>query len=245
MEMNILTLSKRVTKEILREPINMFFGLGFPLVLLLIMSLIQSNIPVSLFEIESLAPGVSVFGLSFMSLFSATLISKDRSSSFLKRLYTSPLKAYEFILSYALPVIPISLMQTVICYIVSFFLGLELNINVIYSIISIFPISLLYIGIGILCGSVLSDKAVGGVCGALLTNVSAWLSGIWFDLDLIGGTFKDIANLLPFVHAVELEREILIGDFSNLWYHLFWVLGYTLIILILASILFIKQMKDN
>ena len=82
--MKLLTFATRNTKEILRDPINLFFGLGFPMVLILLLSAIQANIPVSLFEIQHLAPGITVFGLSFMTLFSATIISKDRSTSLCK-----------------------------------------------------------------------------------------------------------------------------------------------------------------
>ena len=104
--MRMLTFAIRNTKEILRDPINLLFGLGFPLVLILLLSAIQANVPVSLFEIARLAPGVTVFGLSFMTLFSATLISKDRGSALLQRLYTTPLTAVDFILGYALPILP-------------------------------------------------------------------------------------------------------------------------------------------
>ena len=85
-----------------------------------------------------------------------------------------------------------------------------------------------------------NEKQVGGICGALLTNVSAWLSGIWFDLELVGGVFKKIANLLPFVHAVELERAILSNDFSEVFEHLLWVLGYAFVVLFFAVLLFLK-----
>ena len=91
------TFAKRNAKEILRDPINLFFGLGFPLVLILLLSAIQANIPVELFEIQHLTPGVTVFGLAFMSLFSATIIAKDRASSLLPRLYTTPLTSVDFI----------------------------------------------------------------------------------------------------------------------------------------------------
>jgi ABC-2 type transport system permease protein len=112
----MLTFAKRNAKEILRDPLNLGFGLGFPLVLLMLLSALQRNIPVSLFEIDTLTPGITVFGLSFMTLFSATLVAKDRESAFLQRLYTTPLKGFEFIIGYMLPLLPIALAQTVICY---------------------------------------------------------------------------------------------------------------------------------
>ena len=96
--MRMLTFAKRNFKEIIRDPLNLAFLFGFPMVLLLLLSAIQANIPVSMFEIEHLAPGVAVFGLAFMTLFAATLISKDRQSSFMHRLYTTPMTPIDFIL---------------------------------------------------------------------------------------------------------------------------------------------------
>ncbi len=243
--MKMLTFAGRNTKEILRDPLNLAFGLGFPLVLILLLSAIQANIPVELFAIESLAPGVSVFGLSFMTLFSATLISKDRTSSLLQRLYTTPLTAMDFILGYTLPILPIALCQSVICYIAALILGLDITVNILYALIFILPVSLLYIAMGLLFGSMLTDKQVGGICGALLTNLSAWLSGIWFDLELVGGVFKRIAYALPFVHAVELERAALSGNLGDILPHLLWVIAYALALSVLAVILFLRQMKKQ
>jgi ABC-2 type transport system permease protein len=241
----MLTFAIRTTKEVLRDPLNLGFGLGFPLVLLFMLSAIQANVPVALFEIAHLTPGITVFGLSFMTLFSATLIAKDRGSSLLQRLYTTPLTALDFILGYTLPMLPIALAQSVICYVAAIPLGLDVTVNVLYALVFILPISLLYVGLGLLFGSILTDKQVGGVCGALLTNLSAWLSGIWFDLELVGGTFKSIAYGLPFVHAVELERAVLAGNVSDIVPHLLWVLGYAVAVLALAVLLFLRQMKKQ
>ncbi len=243
--MRMLTFADRNTKEILRDPLNLFFGLGFPLVLILLLSAIQANIPVELFEIQHLTPGITVFGLAFMTLFSATIIAKDRDSALLQRLYTTPLCATDFILGYTLPIIPLAVAQCVICYIAAIVLGLDLTISIVYAVLFIVPVSVLYIALGLLCGSIFTDKQVGGICGALLTNLSAWLSGVWFDLNLIGGTFKKIAYALPFVHAVEIERAVLAGDMGGVFPHLWWVLGYAAVLLVLAVLLFLRQMKKQ
>ncbi len=237
--------ASRNTKEILRDPLNLFFGLGFPLVLILLLSAIQANIPVALFEIQHLTPGITIFGLSFMTLFSATIIAKDRGSSLLQRLYTTPLTPMDFILGYALPIIPIAVAQCAICYIAAIVLGLDITANIIYAIVFIIPVSILYIALGLLCGSVFTDKQVGGICGALLTNLSAWLSGVWFDLDLVGGAFKKISYALPFVHAVDMERAVLSGDFADIFPHIWWVLGYSAVAFALAVVLFLRQMKKQ
>ena len=243
--MRMFSFANRNTKEILRDPLTLIFGLGFPLILILLLSAIQANIPVGLFEIQHLTPGVTVFGLAFMTLFSATIIAKDRGSSLLQRLYTTPMTPLDFILGYTLPIMPISVAQSVICYIAAIFLGLDITVNILYAVLFIIPVSILYIALGLLCGSVLNDKQVGGICGALLTNLSAWLSGIWFDLDLVGGVFKKISYALPFVHAVDMERAVLAGDFTGIFPHVWWVLGYAAVMLVLAVLLFLRQMKKQ
>ena len=243
--MRMLTFAKRNTKEFLRDPLTLIFGIGFPVILLLLLSAIGANVPVDLFNIETLTPGITVFGLSFISLFSATIISKDRQNSFLQRLYTTPLTPADFILGYTLPFIPLSVVQCIVCYLVAVVLGFDITVNILYSVLLIIPVSILYIALGLLCGSILTDKQVGGICGALLTNLSAWISGIWFDLSLMGDVFKKIAYVLPFVHAVELERAAIVGDFSNILPHLCIVLLYAAILLIFAIIFFLRQMKKQ
>lgn len=243
--MKMLTFAKRNLKEIVRDPLNLCFLFGFPIVLLILLSAIQANIPVSMFEIESLAPGVAVFGLSFITLFSATLISKDRQSSFMHRLYTTPMQSSDFILGYTIPLLPIAIAEALVTYVFAIILGLEISINLVISIIFMIPIALLYIGIGLLCGSLFTDKQVGGICGALLTNLSAWFSGIWFDINLVGEGFKKVAYMLPFVHSVEMQRGIISGNYTDVLPHFCWVMGYAVIILSIAIYIFLRQMKKQ
>ena len=239
--MRMLTFAKRCAKEILRDPLNLGFGLGFPLVLLVLLSSLQRNIPVPLFEIDTLTPGITVFGLSFMTLFSATLVAKDRESALLQRLYTTPLTGLEFILGYLLPLLPIALGQTIICYLFAIPLGLTVGPEIVYAVIGIVPMAVFHIALGLLCGSILGVKQVGGLCGALLTNLSAWLSGVWFDLKLVGGAFEKIANALPFLHAVDLEKGLFHGDFDMT--HLVIVVLYSIGITAAAVHSFLGQMK--
>ncbi len=243
--MRMITFAKRCTKEILRDPINLGFGLGFPLVLLMLLSAIQASIPVSLFEIDTLTPGITVFGLSFMTLFSATLVAKDRESAFLQRLYTTPLTGFDFIMGYMLPLLPIALGQTVICYLFAIPLGLTVSVNIIYAVIGMIPMAIFNIALGLLCGSLLGVKQVGGICGALLTNLSAWLSGVWFDLSLVGGFFEKIANALPFLHAVEMEKALFNGDFSLAGAHVLPIILYSVSVTAASVFCFLRQMKKQ
>ena len=231
--MRIRTFAKRCAKEILRDPINLGFGLGFPLVLLLLLSAMQANIPVSLFEIDALTPGITVFGLSFLSLFAATLIAKDRETAFLQRLYTTPLGGADFILGYMLPLLPMAVGQVMICYLVAIPLGLTVSVNIVYAIVGILPMAVFNIALGLLCGSILGVKQVGGICG------------VWFDLKLVGGWFERIANALPFLHAVEMERALFSGDFQAAAGHMLPVLLYSSLITAVAGWCFLGQMKKQ
>ena len=244
--MKLRALCRRTTLELVRDPLTLGFGLGFPLVLLLLLSAIQANIPVSLFEIDRLTPGITVFGLAFVALFSATLVSRDRESALLQRLYTTPMtKAELYKKAYMLPLLPMAAVQVAVCCLAAIPLGLTVSVRMLWAVLLDLPAALLFIGLGLLCGSVLNVKQAGGICGALLTNLTAWLSGTWFDLELVGGAFKRIAYALPFVHAVELDRAALAGDWAGLTPHLWWVLAYAAAALAAAVLLFLRQMKKQ
>ncbi len=243
--MKMSSFAIRNAKELIRDRLNLAFGIGFPVIVLLMLTLIQSNVPVELFSIKNLTPGIAVFGLSFISLFSGMIIAKDRTSSFMLRLFTSPMKARDYILGYTLPLIPMAALQISVCFIVAVLLGLEISVNMLLALIVLMPAALMYITIGLLCGSIFTDKQVGGVCGALLTNGSAWLSGAWFDVDLVGGAFKAIANALPFLHAVNAGRYALNGEYGRIMPELAWVIGYAVALTALAIIAFTKKMNSD
>jgi ABC-2 type transport system permease protein len=243
--MRVLVFANRNAREVLRDPLNVTFGIGFPLVVLLLLSAIQANVPISLFEIASLAPGIAVFGLSFFSLFAGSLIAKDRSTSFLMRLFASPLTSSDFILGYALPLLPIAIAQIALCFFVSAFLGFTINAQALLALLVLVPAAVLFIAIGLLAGSLFNEKQVGALCGALLTNLSGWLSGIWFDLDLVGGWFRTVAYWLPFAHAVDAARAALAGDHPSIAPHLAWVIGYTVVVALLAVHAFKARMTGD
>ncbi|UYT07316.1 ABC transporter permease [Treponema denticola] len=247
--MRILLFARRNTKEVLRDPINFFFGLGFPIILLILLSIINNAIPPEaenpMFEIRNLAPGLAMFGSVFMALFSGMLLSKDRTSSFLMRLFTSPMTSVDFILGYTLPMLAMTIVQAAITLLTAGAFGLEITINFLFAVIVTALTSLLFVGTGLLFGSLMNDKAVGGVCGALLTNVAGWLSGVFIPIDLIGGAFKKITNILPFYHSVEAIKSTLSGNFGHAFSHLAVVMSYTIVIFVLAIIVFQRRMNGE
>lgn len=243
--MRTRAFASRNMRELLRDPLTVSFGLGFPLVLLVLLSLLQKNIPIPMFEIQTLAPGIAAFGLTFIALFSATLISRDRSRSFMMRLCASPMTARDFILGYLLPLIPLSAAQIAVCWLAAAPLGLSLNAGALIALISLLPAALMYSSIGLICGTLLTDKQVGGICGAALTNVCAWLSGIWFELDLLGDGFAAFTKCLPFARAVDAARFAVAGRYSEMLLPLGIVLLWTVALTTLAVLLFDRRMKSG
>lgn len=244
--MRVLAFASRNQKELVREPINLVIGIGLPLITLLLFAIIQKNmqetVQFSLYNIENLVPGIAVFSFSFISLFSGLLIGRDRSTSYLLRVFASPLTASDYILGYTLPLLPFAMAQTAVCFISGFFFGLPVNVNVLIDVIVLVPIAALYIGLGLLFGTLFTDKQVGGIFGVFV-NIAAWLSGTWFDLGMIGGAFKTFAYALPFAHAVDAAKAALAGNYGGIGIHLLWVAGYAVVVFAVAIWIFRKKMK--
>ena len=142
-----------------------------------------------------------------------------------------------------IPLVPLALGQGAVCLAGALAFGLEWSPRLLLTLVASLPVALLYISLGLLCGSCLSDRAVGGICGALLTNASAFLSGAWLDLDLVGGGFARFARLLPFSHGVDAGRAALAGDLAQLPVHLAWVSGWALTILVLAIAAYCRSLR--
>lgn len=243
--MKCLVFARRTRKEILRDPLTLIFGIGFPVILILLISFIKMSIkdmPNELFSINSFTPGMEVFGISFISLFLGMLVSSDRNSSFLIRVFASPLKSRDYIVGYSIWLIPIAMLQATVCIITALLLGLDFNINILFSIIFIIPVAVLFISIGLLLGIVFTYKQVGGIA-SVIVNVCAWFSGIWFDLDLIGGAFKEICYMLPFSHAVDIIKEAFNGNYNLIFEHIIWVMCYSIIFFAISVFLFKKKMR--
>jgi ABC-2 type transport system permease protein len=241
--MRFSAFASRNRKELLRDPLSLIFSIGLPLFLLILVAVVNRNLPpVEMFKIENFAPGTAVFGFAFLTLFSGMLIGKDRSTSYLTRLFASPLTASDYILGYSLPLLPMALLQSAVFFIAAFFFGLPVTVHVLLTLLVLIPAAVLFIGFGLLFGSIFTDRQVGGVF-SVFAWIEAFLSGQWMPLDMVGGSLKTIAYALPFVHAVDAAKAALAGKYSAIFPHLLWVTGYAVIVFIIAIWFFRKQMK--
>ena len=251
--MRIKAFASRNIKELLRDPLSYVFCLGFPVVMLVLMTVINKSIPpqanMTVFRIDNLCAGITVFGLTFLMLFAAMLTSKDRTSSFLARLFASPMTAFDFIAGYYLPLLVLALAQCVITFGVSLVIaaaeGIKLSIGSLFlAIIMLIPAMIMFIGFGLIFGSKFSDKAAPGLCSAII-SAAAILGGIWMDVDAIGGGIEKGCKALPFYHAVSAARGAVDGDISSVGGSMAIVAVYMLASVILSVLAFRSVMTSE
>ena len=242
--MRILNFAKRNFKEIIRDPLSIIFSVLLPLFLLFIFK--QINIPNESYELHNFTPGIVVFGFSFITLFTAMLISKDRTSSLLIRLGISPMKPIEYILGYMLSIIPLIIIQNVLFFILAIVLGLSFSINIIWAMLISIVVAILFIAIGIIIGSLFSEKASSGI-SSIVVQLVCFTSGMYFPRELLGDVFSKICEYLPFESCVTIIKGIMNAGLESITIrNIIVFLVYTIIMFTISIIVFRKKMiSDN
>ena len=262
--MRTLNFAKRNFKEIIRDPLSIIFSVLLPLFLLFIFK--QINIPNESYELHNFTPGIVVFGFSFITLFTAMLVSKDRTSSLLIRLGISPMKPIEYILGYMLSIIPLILIQNVLFFILAIALGLSFSINIIWAILISIVVAILFIAIGIILGSLFSEKAsailfiaIGIILGSLFSEKASsgissiviqlvcFTSGMYFPRELLGDVFSRICEYLPFESCVTIIKGVMNANLESITIRNIIVFSiYTILALIISILIFKEKMiSDN
>jgi ABC-2 type transport system permease protein len=210
----------------------MLLGLAMPVVLLFLFTSIQKRLPLEIYTAQMLTPAIVIFSFAFLMMFAAILLAKDSDTAFLTRLFTTPLKASDFILAYILPFIPVALFQVLICFLAGAIMGATYT-NILPALLIFLMVSLTCTSLGIILGTFLTVNQVPGV-GSLLITAIGLFSGAWMDLRMIGGVLESIGYALPFAHAVDALQIILAGDTTSIIVNLYWIIGYTVVLFILA-----------
>ncbi|MBN3526397.1 ABC transporter permease [Paenibacillus apiarius] len=239
----MLNFAERNRKEIFRDPLSIVLGTALPLILLIVFTRIEKNAPLDMFKAENLTPGLIVFSFSFLTMFSAILIAKDKNSAFLTRLFASPLTIMDYVLGYALPMIPLALLQSIACFVLAVFLGLSSGlVNILLCILTLVPIAIMSILLGLFSGAIFTEKQISGI-GTIYIAAVSFLGGAWMDISLMGGTFEKVSNALPFIHSIQLARDVLAGNYDTFNSHIWWSVGYMVLALVLAGFAFIRMCR--
>ena len=223
-----------------------YLSLGLTIAFAPIMLLILSQISKvdEAFTPTNLSPGITLFGFVMLQFSSSMILSKDRDTAFLSRLLTAPLKANDFIMAYSLPYIPVAIIQMILVFGVAALLGLEVNGNLALVFLILFIMSIGYIGLGMVAGSLLTYKQVPMFYTVIL--LLTIFSGAWFDLAVFGDIFRSIMNVFPFTHALDASRDIMANGagFSEIATDFYWVIGYTIVLFAAGVYLFKRKMVE-
>lgn len=249
----ISAFSVRNAKEILRDPLSYIFCLGFPLVMLVIMTLVDRSIPaqagMTIFHIENLCGGIMVFGLTFVMLFTAITVAKDRSGAFLLRMYASPMTAMDFVLGYLLPMLCIGVLQALLIgagsWVVSLLVGDGLPVGgLLLAAVAAIPSAVFFIGLGMLFGTLCNEKAAPGLC-SIIISLGSFLGSIWFDAEATGGVLLTISRCLPFHYCTKSLRAAVQLNLSGeaFWGPLGIVTACALVMISLAAVVFRGKMR--
>mgnify|MGYP004618999777 CR=1 FL=1 len=249
----VLAFSGRNLKELLRDPLSYIFCLGFPLVMLVIMSIVNQSIPpeagMTIFDIENLSGGIAMFGQSFIMLFTCLTVSKDRSGAFLTRLYASPMRSVDFIAGYTLPVLLLAVIQSAITFAASMIAAVVLGGSVsvggaLFAVAVLIPGAVFFIAAGLLFGSLFNEKAAPGLC-SIIISLASLLGCVWFDADSAGGVMLDVCKALPFYHCVKAARMATALQPDGIGVHLLIVAGYAVGFSVLAALVFRNKMRAD
>jgi ABC-2 type transport system permease protein len=235
-------LASRNLKEIVRDPISIVLGLALPIAMLALFTQIGKQVPNASFTIANFAPAMILFGFAFLTMFSAILLAKDRESSFLLRLFASPLSSADYMTSYAAPMIPLALLQCVATFAMALLLGMHISAGMLLATAVLLPSAILAVGVGLLMGTLLTQNQISGV-GSIYIVVVSISGGAWMDLNLLGGVLAPIAHALPFSHALEAARAVFSGDLSSIIPHLIWVAAYAVLVFTVAAVAFRRRMR--
>ncbi len=250
-----LVFAKRNMIEMSRDMLSYIFCVAFPIVMLIIMTLVNESIPAeagqTVFRIDNLAGGVVIFGQTFVMLFMALSVSRDRSGSFLIRLFATPMKSADFTNGYVLPMIVIALVQSFItfaaAFIISRIVGYSLDpAGLCFAMIAILPSAVMFTAIGLIFGTVFNQNAAPGICSVII-SLGSFIGGIWFDVESTGGVLLKIARCLPFVYCTKVSRAAIKLDpgMENFVIPELIVIATAAVLTVLAVALFRRKMKAD
>jgi ABC-2 type transport system permease protein len=249
--MKIIAFSKRNLLEMFRDPIMYIFSIAFPVVMLMLFKIIDSNAGIPGFDFyntTNMAPRIIVFGYYFIMLDCALLVSKDRAASFLTRLYATPMKTLDFAVGYTLPMFVVALCLTAVSFAAAAIIGAAGGVYFDFRYILLFtvmqiPTVFMCVGFGILAGSGLSDKSAPAVVSVII-NAAAILGGAFFDVNSIKGGFLTFCKILPFYQSMEMARDTVNGNTDNILLPFAVCTAYAVAAYVSGIIVFKKKSKN-
>lgn len=243
----LFSLTNKNLKEMLRDPLSLVFCLIFPIVMLVLMQCIFINFEVipDNFKIQSYASGICAFGYTFIAMFVALQISSDKNTSFIKRLNIAPVKKWIYYLSFVCSALPLALMQTILFFVIALIFKFPFDANFFLSILYLMPSALFYICLGIMIGVLCKNEKQTGPISSIFISFVGIFGGVFMPLNTLKGGFASFVNALPFSHSVSIASEIQTKGASAIYPHILFLIGYTLVCVLVTVIIERVRQKHN
>jgi len=162
--------------------------------------------------VDYLFPGILGMNMMFSCLFGVGyVVLRYRKSGFLKRLYATPLNAFEFLSAQVLSRLGLILFVTVVLYAgIGAIIGFHNAGNTLLLLLLAVVGALSMIALGLtIAARFASEELVGGLLN-LLTWPMMLLSGIWFSLEGSPRWVQWVAHVFPLTHVLDAARAVML-----------------------------------
>ena len=162
--------------------------------------------------VDWLFPGILGMNMMFSCLFGVGyVVLRYRKSGFLKRLYATPLTAFEFLSAQVLSRLGLILFVTAILYVgIGAIIGFRNAGSTLLLLLLAVVGALSMIALGVtIAARFASEELVGGLLN-LLTWPMMLLSGIWFSLEGSPRWVQWVAHVFPLTHVLDAARAVML-----------------------------------
>jgi ABC-2 type transport system permease protein len=226
-----------------REPMLLFWGLVFPVGLLVVLGLAGGDKPQhSLGNVKLIVaytPVVMMFVVTILSLSALpAALASYRDKGYLRRLSTTPigavrLLAAQIILNFALAAAAVILVALVSRIAFSVALPQQLGGFVLAMVLTLAAM----LSLGTLVAAVAPTQRIAAAIGSLLFFPLMFFAGLWVPKAEMGTTLRDISHYSPLGAAEPAVQNAIVGQWPGT-VHLLVLAGYAVVLCALAARLF-------
>jgi ABC-2 type transport system permease protein len=234
------TLLQTELKLFIREPMLIFWGLAFPVILLVVLGLAGPKKPErSLGGVKFIVvytPVVIMLMLTVLSLSAVpAALASYRDKGYLRRLSTTPvgarrLLAAQLLIAFALEALAVILILVIARLAFSVPLPGQPGGFVLAIVLTMSAM----LGFGVLIAAVAPNQRIAAGIGSLLLFPLMFFAGLWVPQAEMGATLRDTSHYTPLGAAVPAVQNAIAGHWPGS-VHLLVLAGYAVVLCALAG----------
>jgi len=236
-------LMRTELKLFLREPMLLFWGLLFPVALLIVLGLAGGNKHEhslgGLRLIVVYTPVVISFTLTTLAISALpAALASYREKGYLRRLSTTPVGAVRLLAAQIAIVLGLGASVVILVLLVAhFWFSVELPQQLGGFILAILLMLAALIGLGTLIAAVAPRPRIAAAAGSLLFFPLMFFAGLWVPQAQMGAGLRDFSHYTPLGAAVPAVQNAIAGHWPGTA-HLLVLAGYAVVFSALATRLF-------